>query len=262
VLPLFGGPSREPPDGDRELLRFESVTGLKRGDLREMVFARGSTRDEWVLVLSGLFPRGVAASTIATALGASGAPWTIGDEGRAAVRSDSGLAVSRTDDGAVLVGSSTTEIERARARSNAGSALGLELQGPGGFGLGQAALHELARDPRVVAEGTLPADLESLSRVHGLVTLGDRISLAVTFEGPDRAAAQRAAERILEMLKAFGRQGETAGASLCRRIGERAAIRPGGGPEVVLDLALEREELARALELFADRIRAGYTGPE
>jgi hypothetical protein len=97
------------------------------------------------------------------------------------------------------------------------------------------------------------------------VTLGDRISIAVTFEGPDPAGARRVAEGLLEMLRAFGRQGETAGASLCRRIGERAAIRPSGpsGPGgVVLDLTLEREELARALELLADRIRARYTGPE
>src|SRR6185295_20060965 len=86
VLPLLGGPTLEPKDGDVALARFEAVTGFNRGDLREIVVARGVERGDWVLVFSGLFPKSTSVGQIATALGSDGSPWTLSPDGRAVTR--------------------------------------------------------------------------------------------------------------------------------------------------------------------------------
>jgi hypothetical protein len=261
LLPLLGGSRLAPPDGDARVAQLEALTGIRRGDLREIVVARGASRADWVIVLTGLFPRDVAAPLLGASLASNGESWTLTADARAVV-SATGIAVGRTADGAVLVASSEAELRAARDDTRAARELGLEPTGPGGFALGRAGLTELARWPSVLAEGELPRDLQDLERLTGTVTLGDRVGLTVTAVDSGNGAALRAAQRSLEMLRAFGHGEPSPAAVVARGAADRASIIPigsgsmGGDRAAALELAWEREEVDRAFGLLAETIRA------
>ncbi|HVU01220.1 MAG TPA: hypothetical protein VHE30_05690 [Polyangiaceae bacterium] len=259
VLPLLGGPSREPKDGDAALARFEAVSGLDRGDLREIVAARGARREDWVLVFTGLFARSVTVGQLWVALGANDPAWKLSDGGAAVFRSDSGIAVGRAADGAFLLASSLGELERARPSASAGVALGLEPRGPGSFALGPAAVQELVRFPAVLARPELAAALGSVTGVAGSLSLGDQVGLRVVFNGAGAPAARALVDGIREMLGTFGKMADTEGGALARATAERAEPLPSGDG---VQFRWEREELDRMFVLLAEAIRRRAAGPE
>lgn len=254
LLPLLGGPGRLPAQGDSRLAHVETITGIRRGDLREIVLSRGAARTDWVIVLAGLFPRDVGANLLGAALSGSGEAWSLSSDGRAVV-GPGGVAVGRAEDGAVLVASSEAEFRAARPQTSTFVELGLEARGPGSFAFGADVLGELRRTPWILAEGDLPAMLERLTRVRGVVTLGDRVGLNLISEGTGSEAIAR---RELEMLRAFGHSGVTPPAVLARGAADRARVTAVGAGSASLELAWEREEVDRAFALLAETIRARF----
>jgi hypothetical protein len=257
LLPLLGGPGLRAADGDARLSHIEALTGIRRGDLREIVVARGSSRADWVIVLGGLFPKDAGASLLGAALATNGDSWTLTPDARAVVRGD-GTAVGRAEDGVVLVASSEAEFRAARPVTSTSRELGLESMGPGGFAMGPIALTELARSPSALAEGTIPKDLEELERLTATVTLGDRVGLTVAARDSGGGAALGVVTRGLEMLRAFGHAEATPAAVLARGAADRASITPVGDRVATLQLAWEREEIDRAFGLLAETIRGRF----
>lgn len=255
VLPLFGGPGSSPSEADTRLSRMEVRSRLKRGDLREIVVGRGAARGDWVVVLGGIFPP-TDSDRLVTAL--SDEPgWAAVDDGRRAEHGATGVAVSRATDGAVVIASSSGVLAASLPSSATYETLGLPPSGAGGFALSHAALAELAKWPHVLVAGDLPYDLEQLDSVTGRFTPGDRIRLGATFGAGQGRPTKRAAEGVLELLRARSGAGDARENVLLRGAVDRAAIRdtPSGAE---LSSEFERPEVDYALAALADVIRARW----
>jgi hypothetical protein len=255
ILPLFGGPGSSPTEADARLSRIEVRGRLKRGDLREIVVARGAEREDWVIVLGGIFP-GPDSDRLVTSL--SDEPgWASVDDGRRAEHRPTGVTVARAADGAIVIASSPAVLASSLPRSATFEALGLRASGAGGFALSHAALVELARWPHVLATGDLPSELEQVDSVTGQFTPGDRIRLTAAFRSGEGRPATRAAEGVLDLLRTRSRAGQARENVLLRGAVDRAAIRndPSG---VELSSELERPEVDYALAALAETIRARW----
>jgi hypothetical protein len=253
LLPLFGGPGDSPTEADARLARIEVRSRLKRGDLREIVVARGKAPGDWVVVLGGIFPK---SDLLVTALSDEHA-WAPSANGHRAVHRGTGVAVARADDGAVVIASSSELLASALPSSDAFERLGLVATGVGGFALSREALVELARWPQILAAGELPAHLGQIDSVTGQFTPGDRIRVVVRFQGGPEGEAERAADGALELMKAMSQMCNDRGNQLLRGAVDRAVIRKGtSGVELALEW--ERSEVDYALSALAEAIRSRW----
>ncbi len=254
LLPLLGDPTARASDGDEHLRRVEAASGVRRGDLREVVFFRGSSPADWGVVLAGLFPGEGAGASLVQTLGAEPG-WTVRDGGRFAVYR-SGVAVGRATDGAVVVASNTDVLRAALVPSGAGEELGIASAGPGSMALSQKAIAELTRTAPVLSEGDLPALLGAVDRVTGTLVPGEQMGVTLTFSGRDPGAVRRAAEALFESARRWvATPGSATSAFLRPALGRGHLEAPPGG-EVHLVLVSDPEELDRALASLADSIRS------
>ena len=245
ALPLLGGLHASDAERERRLSAFERRSGLHRSDLREIVFARGLDPDDWILVFNGFFPSDPESRTLVRALSVE--PGFRADaDGHMAVFEPSGISAARTGDDTVLLASRKAWLVAAETPTDRAGALGMDPNGIGGFGMGPEELRRLATTPAVLASGDLPALFQKLTRVRGTFTIGEQVSLHVTFEAPDPDVARRAAAGTRGLLKAFSQQDRFAGAPLLHDGLERGRLdsRPD---DVGLSLVWERIELDRGL---------------
>ncbi len=255
ILPLLGGPGRPAPEGDARIARIEERTGLRRGDLREILVARGADRSEWVVVLGGIFPRGPDGGVLEAALRAESPAWTPASDGVAVVHEGFGVAVGRATDGAVLIASSERVLRASRAPSATYQALGLAPIGPGSLALSQEGIRELAVWPTVLATGDLPGLLGGIEQMKGVLSLGDRTSLAMLLVDSGAGEALRAIQVSLDAAKALDRSESGPAAALLRAGAERATSSAPSRRTAEVVLVWETEEVSRAFALLAEAIQ-------
>lgn len=254
ILPLFGGPGDSPTQADARLARIEARSRLKRGDLREIVVARGATRSDWAVVLGGIFPRG--SDRLVTAL-CDEPGWIASADRSRAEHGPTGTAVGRAEDGAVVIASSRDVLAAAVTPTDTFEVLGLSLQGAGGLALSRAGLGELARWGAVLAAGDLPVILSELDGVAGVLSPGERILLTTTFRASNRDVAEKAARGLVEVLRARSGAGESRESSLLKATLDRYSIRNDASGTLLL-LEWERPEVDYALAALADTIRSRW----
>jgi hypothetical protein len=255
VIPLFGGPGRSRADAEATIARLEERTGLKRSDLRELVVARGRNREDWVVVLGGIFPRGTSGAVLAAALAAEDPSWVATPDGVAVVHRELGVTVARADDGTVLVASSAPVLAAARRPSDTYTRLGLPPTGPGGFAFGRAGVEELGAWPPVLGAGDLPALLNGVEAVRANVTLLDRTALEVTVFDRTSGGGAATIKKTLEIARSFS-PGESGPAALFLRAGAeraRGVSSVSGGASATL--IWERSEVDAAFALLAEAVQ-------
>jgi hypothetical protein len=269
LLPLFGGPSRPLEEGDARLARIEARSGLRRGDLREIVFARGRSREDWVFVFGGIFPRGMEVRELAAALGAEDPAWGLSSGGRTVVHGIRGTTVGRGMDGSVLLASSAQVAESAVTPTSTYEALALPRTGPGAFALGRDALRELSQFPAIAAAGDLPELLGALVGATARLTLGERLTLTLAAVDSGGGQGARTIEGILALARGLPSSDASPAGRLFRAGVDRSpqaqpaprpssASAPGATREASLDLIWEREEVGQAFSLVSEAIQSGF----
>jgi hypothetical protein len=254
VIPLFGGPGRSRADAEATLGRLEERTGLKRSDLREIAVARGGAREDWVVVLGGIFPRGTSGAVLAAALGAEDPSWVATPDGVAVVHRELGVAVGRADDGAVIVASSDAMLTASRRSGDTYLRLGLPPTGPGGIALGRGAVEELGAWPPVLGAGELPALLGGVETIGAKVTLAERSGLEVTLADRTPGAAAATIKKTLAIAMAFDRADSGPAALLLRAGAERSVFGREAAGSATVTLVWERPEVDQGFALLAEAI--------
>jgi hypothetical protein len=256
-LPLLGGPRSEPAEADARLERVEERSGLRRGDLREIVFAWQGTDKGWVLVLGGIFHGAEGMAVLAQSLQAESPTFRPASDGRTVVDAASGVAVGRAPS-LVLVAPLDAELRRALEPGTAYETLGLPLKGPGAIAVGQAGLRALAQLP-----GLEPPELIGifglLDEVTASLELGERMTVHVRLSAARAGDAARAARELLALMKAHGHDGPDSAGQLF----SAAADRSGGMTQpddrtAELALAWDREEADQGMGLLARAIRRAF----
>lgn len=251
LLPLLGGPSRPPAEGDARVLAFERRSGIGRADLREVVVFRGPGPKDWAIVLGGIFHRTPSRSALATELAAVDSQWKLGQDGLVKY-GDTGLSAADASDGVIIVASSAEVVSAALSPVEPG--LLLPVTGAGGFEVTRAAIGEPGAGDG--AWNPLLASLRRMDSLSGQITLDERVALALSPVSADAAAARTTALQGFDILRGFSRAEVSPFAQFLREGADRGRVSEGGpdGPSVVL--VWEREELDRAFEAAADWIRA------
>lgn len=250
LLPLLGGPSRPPAEGDAKVLAFERQSGIGRADLREVVVFRGPGPSDWGVVVGGIFHRTPSRSMLAANLTAVDARWKIGQDGLVTY-ADTGLAVADASDGVIIVGSTVEVVSAALSPMEPGLPL---PQGAGGFEVTRAAMGE--PDSGSGQWLGLLASLRRLDSIRGQIALDERITLAVTPVSSEASAARATAVQGFDIFRGFSRADVSPFARFLREGADRGHVTEGGGGGPTVVLVWEREELDRAFEAAADWIRA------
>lgn len=253
LLPLLGGPSLPPAEGDARVAVFERRSGLSRADLREVLVALGPGERDWAIVVGGIFRRHLDAALLSDSLGAADARWRPAGGGLVQY-GDTGMTAAAAPDGTVIFGSSARVVDATISPAAPGLALspgagGLVvtrsvLEGrPGGTGTGSGP------------SGALREVFRGLSSLKGQIEIGERVELMLHPITADAAAARAAAVQGFDILRSFGRSDASALGRTLRVGAERGRViaEAPDGPAVVL--VWEREELDRAFEAAADWIR-------
>ena len=250
LLPILGAPLATPSQGDARLARVEDRTGLRRGDLRELVFAAFADRADWVIVLGGIFPRAPSAQTIALAFASEGAAWDLSSDGRVAT-GPGGVAVTRASDGAVIVGSSEGALEAALPSRE--PVLAVVRTGAGGFAFDSRGVMDL--QPIVAAAPGVAALLAHTTELRGQVSLTDRVAVTVTADVATGSNGTQLMNEALTWLRTYAKTEATPGAGLIRTGAERSVVSAAGAHGAQVTMAWEREEVDRAFALAAAAIR-------
>lgn len=245
---------------------FEARTGIKRADLREIVFGRGPAPADWVLVLGGLFPDAVLASLGDFLMVGDGSSWKRGPGGR--LLHASGIAIGQADDGCLIVAASEGRLALAVPSQRTYARMGLGLDGPGGFTLNPVAMKQLTR----ALDRTTPAGLTALGEVEragGRLEVGTDAEWRLTLVPVAGRSAESLRGGIEQALRALQRT--SAGTPGLDFAGERAMLpraRVTATEEgtVRISLAWKRGEMDRAAESVARELerwagRAGLRGP-
>lgn len=162
LLPLLSERPAKPRLKPR-LTRLRHHTGVELGvDIRELVFSRNGESGQWIIALSGRFPKqGVVAGTH-RALQEEGIRSELEPSGRW-LSFDNGVRLAQAVDGVVLVASDLASLEHARVPGQGYQKLGISLEQPLGVGLLNAAARGQARVERVTS-------LLELGRPHRLTS--------------------------------------------------------------------------------------------
>jgi hypothetical protein len=257
LLPLLGSATAPASQGDARLQRIEDRTGLRRGDLREIVVAIFPGEDDWVVALGGIFPSSPGAPSLALALASEGQDWALSSDTRVTT-GPGGVAAGRAADGAVLVASSEAMLRKALPADGPPSDLHLARVGPGGFAFNSRGLAELAG----VTAGANDADAvrARATEVTGVVDLGERLTATTSVVFPSGTSAVPLMNAALEWLRVYGRTEGTPGAGLIRVGVERSTVEAVGPTTARVQLVWEREEVDRAFALAAEAIRDKFGG--
>jgi hypothetical protein len=254
LLALLGGPSRAPAEAEATLGRLEERTGLKRSDLRELVVGRGAAREDWVLVLGGIFPRGGSNALLATALAAEDPAWAPSADGDVVVHQGLGVAVARAADASLLIASSRRYLETAREPTQTYEHLGLALSGAGGIAMKKVGVRELASWPSVLSDEALSAALGGVESIEAMTALTEQTIVTVSLRDDGHGAASSAIREFLSICRGFDRSAGP-GEAILRAGAERAGTTPESAGVAKVTLAWERPEVDRAFQLLADAIQ-------
>jgi len=254
LVPLLGGPSSSPAEQEARVLRLEARTGIRRGDLREIVVAWGQGETTWVIILGGIFRDAAGMPVLAEALRAESPDWVATPDGVAVVHRGSGVAVGRGRDHTLFVASSEEELRRSLAPGTAYDALGLAPTGAGAAALSEAGVRSLTALPWAAA-----LDGPQVSRVTGALELGERMTVRVVMTGSEAGAASGAAARLLTLMR-NGRQFGAPVAELLRNLSDRTTVTYPDGRSADVAVIWEREEVDEAASMVARAVGQGF-GP-
>ena len=255
LVPLLGGPSRSAPEAAATLSRLEERTGLKRGDLREIVAARGAKRPEWAVILGGIFPRGTSPAVLAAALAAEDPAWAPSLDGTVVVHRGTGVAVTRAADGAVIIAAQYAIAVAAREPGNAYALLGLPETGAGAVAMREAGVRELGAWPGLLADQTLARSFAGVGAFRADVGLGERPSVTVTLADVEPGSASATVHRAVELAKALDPSEATPGSLLLRAGAQRSSFAPPTSGSASVKLVWDRSEVDQAFQLLADAIQ-------
>jgi hypothetical protein len=204
------------------LERIKHRTGLDPAlDLREVSFCRGQAASDWVLVLSGKFPKHGLVAGIAVALKEEHRGYRLSAHATTLTAS-SGWVIGRAADGVLIVASNAAALRAALPERDTWRTLGLDNQHGGSFYLSGAWLASLASAASVRAEPALSA-LGSLRRVTGSLVLNGRdadVDVSVGLKAGEPAPA--AQPRLQSLLQALLRRSRASGRE--DFAGERVAL--------------------------------------
>lgn len=255
LLPLLGGPSAPAPEGDARLARVERRVRLSRGDLREVVVARGPAAGDWTLSLGGVFQSGPGTADLGRALSEVDALWAPSPDGSAIVHGATGVAVARAPDGVVVLGASVPLLAAALA-PKAPPPAGVPGGRAGGFALGPAMLDELRSFLGASGPAGLAVRLRDVRAASGEIHLGERITLSVRLEATPPAAPLDVGRALLAVLRGYSHADPSPWPALAREGADRGGVQPDGEGAARLDLTWEREEVDRAFAALAEAIRS------
>jgi hypothetical protein len=254
LIPLLGGPTRSPGEAAATLARLEERTGLKRGDLRELVVARGATDADWVIALGGIFPRGTSNGVLAAALAAEDPAWAPSLDGTAVVHQGAGVAVGRAADGAVLIASSRLLLTAAQDPTKGYVELDLAPTGSGCIAMKQAGVDAIRSWP-LAPDAEPSRSLGGVSALRGDVTTTDRVTITLKLTERDPGAAQATVQKGLAIAKGFDRSSSNSGEVLLRAGADRSTVSPPAGGSAEVSLTWERAEVDQAFQLLAEAVQ-------
>jgi hypothetical protein len=212
LLPLAEG--TRAADGRTRVERLADGAGIQLArDIRELGLVVGPRKDEWLLLAGGFFRRG-AVPELTRVLASEAPAWQLAADGVA--RGPGGLALTQADDGVLILGSSEEGVLRARHLSSGSEALRA------------GAWSVLARDPQLLAEGSLALPMQVR------VVLGGN------------AAQLEPTARVLRLQSALSAAGLD---DLPGQGAARVAANEGG-----VEAEWSAAELDRAVALFASRL--------
>ncbi len=242
------------------LERIEAKTGVVLSrELREFVVARGQSWSEWVIVIGGRFQGAELVPVLAEVLREDGVTADLKD----GTLSVAGLSVGHAEDGVLLVASSAGLLEEARSPGKAHERLGVELEGPGGFGLDGALVRPYSRNPLAIFSSGV-RQLGNIERVHGRLELSNPPVIVVDVElrsGGDPQQVKQSTEAILSTIATASRL--TPGADFA---GERAAIegatvKPLDDRRARVTFPWSQEAMGRGAESLARLIQSSGAVP-
>lgn len=252
-----GGSSSLPPRRERIRVR----TGIDLAiDLREIVAARGPSWNDWVVVVSGKFPRGGVVTGMAKVLSEEGAGWKLSPD-RHTLLGPKGLALGQAADGSVILASSRARLGQALPSQDTYRRIGLDNQAAAAAVAGGKLVRGFASSP---AHFVAPAlgQLRAVQRVSATVQLGHPLQARVrVLLQPDHDAAGMkqplsALLAGLVRLSALVPGHDFAGERAALR---RADIRVGGPHELEVRFAWKPDEVERGAVSLARAVR-GWTG--
>jgi hypothetical protein len=193
LLPLlddsWGGPGAGPSSLPPRRERIRVRTGIDPAiDLREIVAARGPTWHEWVVVVSGKFPRRGVVTGMAKVLAEEGAGWRLSPD-KQTLLAPTGAALGQAADGSVILASSAARLGQALPSQDTYRRIGLDNQAAAAVAASGQLVRSYASSPARFVAPSL-ARLQALERVSGVVQLGHPLQATVHVAlRPDREAA-------------------------------------------------------------------------
>lgn len=248
LIPLIDDIDKKPGAGRLDRLRKQ---GLNLGfDLREVAAARGQRWQDWVVVLSGKFPRTGAVGMVAGVLHDDGAGWKLSED-RGTLVAPSGAALGQADDGSLVLASSAQELAAALPSGDGWRQLGMTNDSAASFYVSGA----LARD--VARAGGAP-DPGELDAVVGRVVLGrDAIEGTIQVGLPAGADAGKVQGALRAVLAALGKS-PIAGSTGQREALQKAMVSVAG-KGIEIRTTWQPADLMMAAGVVGNSIR-GWTG--
>jgi hypothetical protein len=263
-MPLVGealGDPRGPQDGMDRLKRFEERSGFRRIDLREIVLGLGATPDDWVLVLSGLFPKENAARRILAALEAEGiTSFKPSPEGLTLSHVPTGLGLGQAADGALVLASGTAVLARALPAQNTFAALGLPVEPAAGFAAKGEFFWGLAPAPLAFAVPGI-AEVRNVARLTGTVELADPLVVEIQVHpvaSGDPARLKEAVERLLSALRTLALLDPRPDVAGERTALSRAVVGVKEDGIVAVSFTWQRAEVDQGAQAAAELIRRAF----
>lgn len=158
--------------------KIEAATGVNLGmDVREVVIAHAPAGVG--VVIGGRFPRGGVVEGFAGLLAEEGNTECRLDSAVLSCRSPA-IVAQQAADGTVVMATSMAMLQSMLPTGTAYHRLGLEVEGPGSFGL----LPDRAMFDQNSLLARLPvlAELNAVDRIHGAIELDEEVSLTVVLE--------------------------------------------------------------------------------
>lgn len=247
------GPSSLPSRHER----IEVRTGVDLSiGLREIVVARGPRWSDWVLVLSGKFPRTGVVTGMAKVLSEEGAPWHLAAD-RKSLLGPGGVALGQATDGSIILASTAARLAQALPRQDTYRRIGLD---------NKAAAAAVAAGPLVRSYASSPAhfvapslqQLAAVQRLSVTVKLGHPLQATVhvtLLPGRDAAAMKKPFEELLAGLVRISALVPGQDFAGERAVLGRAAISVAGPHELDVRFAWKPKEVDRGATSLARAVR-------
>ena len=246
VFPVIDGAAERGDEGTGRLQRFRELSGVNMGmDLREVAIAvepRG-----WVVLVGGLFPESGLVDALAQVVRET-LPDVVCHRREQQLDCDPALTIAQSSDGVVILGANPAVVDSALSTSDWAQRNGMsEASAISLVALPQA---ESARSMVTAGAYFLGATwLGQVTRMVGIVTLGQPLPVQLALDGLPEAAAQDV-NQTLERVQAMAALAPGPDWAGERALLARASVRVENGRPVI-EAEWTHDELDRAAATVA-----------